>query len=94
MNHIKYLPLGLVCLFILKVLFRGTELPDALVISALSGLSAYSLYKEKDKQYHELKEEISKLSAEVSARNQALDEMRTKIAAMVVSSGMKQIRNG
>lgn len=94
MDKIRLLPHGLLCAYILNVLIRGCGLPDALVLLGLAGFAAFSEYKQKDQAYQELKQDIADLKAEVTARNQAVDEMRTKIAAMVVSSGMKQIRNG
>jgi len=94
MNYIKYLPLTMVCLLILKVLARGCDLPEALVTIGLIGFTAYNGYKEQDKVYQGLSKDIALLRAELVSRNQSVDAMSTKVAAMQVSSGMKTLRNG
>ena len=94
MDKLRSLPIALVCLFVLKVLLRGSELSDSLIILGLIALSAFTDHRKKDSQYQELKEEIKSLKADLTSRNQSVDAMSTKVAAMQVSSGMKTLRNG
>ena len=60
MEKVKFLPTGLLCAFILKLIAFGTSFPEMGVVFALTAYVAMKDYMDKHKKVQEMSEIINK----------------------------------
>lgn len=90
MDRFRLLPLGLVFLYTLKVLILGAQLPDSFILLGLMALYGFIAKQQKDSAYDELKNDMALLRKELEEKTQGFNEVKSKVASMQISSGMKQ----
>lgn len=101
MNHIKFIPLALLTLLVLKQLVQGINAAEMGVTIALCCLVSLRDYLEKQNFVKEIQAEMKKELDEVKAMNAtqneviskmavALDEVRSKTSTLQLAQGYKQ----
>jgi hypothetical protein len=101
MKHIKFLPLALLTLLVLKQLVHGVDLAGMGVTIALTAVIALKDYLEKQKHIQEIeahvKKELEDVKHVINTQNEviekmakALDDVRTKAASIQLSQGYQK----
>lgn len=89
MNKIKHLPMALLALYLLKITALGANYADALVITAISSLIAFSLKKDKEEELEKI-EQLIKVQGEIIVKlEKELGELRTHIATAKIGAQFK-----
>ena len=98
MNHIKFIPLALLTLLVLKQFVHGIDAAEMGVTIALCGLVSLRDYREKQNYVKEIQAEMKKELDEMKLMNTtqneviakmavALDEVRTKTSTIQLAQG-------
>ena len=87
---IRFSPLGMILVYLSKVIILGAQPVDAAVLAVLAALCGYAQYKSEDKALSSLKSMISELKAEQEASKKREDEVRTHITTMKMGMNMRQ----
>jgi hypothetical protein len=87
---IKYLPISLLSLFVLKLVTYGVNAPEMGVIFALTAYTALKDYLEKHKKIQEISEVVNKQNEVISKMAVEIDNLKTAIVGVKMGQGFKK----
>lgn len=79
---IRFLPLGLFCLFSAKLMILGSSLTDSLVLLVMAAYSAYHEFKTVDGKIKALEEELSQQRAFIDSKLKEIDEVKALVGGI------------
>jgi len=87
----KFLPLGLLCAFVLKLIVFGTNLPEMGVVFALTAFAAMKDYMDKHKKVQEMVEIINKQNEVIAKAVTEVDAIKTSMVGLKMNQGFKKV---
>jgi hypothetical protein len=93
MEKTKYLPLGLIVLYTIKMLAFGAQVPDSVIFLGLVALQSVFTIKIKDSQFKKLEGKLESYSKELKEKTAAFEAITSKVSTMQLASGIKQYNN-
>lgn len=88
-KRIKYVPFGLLVASLIKSLVLGTNLNEVLLVAILAGLTAFYEMKVNKKEIINLQAQIDNLSSQNQIQDKVIDDLKSSIVSVKVSSGVK-----
>lgn len=89
MKWIKYIPFGLLVIAIIKSLIIGITLNDVCLIAILAGLTAFYETTLSDNKTQKLQEQINTLIKHNQLQDKSIDDLKSSIVSVKVSSGIR-----
>ena len=86
----KVLPLGIFCLYFIKVCLQPVTLTEAAILMILGAVAAFYEFKSTDKKILELEEIVKKHQDQIELRFKELDGVKNQVAGIKLSSSYKQ----
>lgn len=90
-KFIKHLPLGIFCLYFSKVYLQSISYPEVGTLLVLAGIAGYFEYKSNNEALSLLEQRINKQQIQIESKEQELEIVKTTIASLKLSSGMRQV---
>jgi hypothetical protein len=87
----KYIPMGLLCLYVLKLVALGTNFPEMGVVFALTSYVALKDYMEKHKKIQEMSEVINKQNEVLAKMATEVDAIKTSMVGLKMNQGFKKV---
>ncbi len=87
---INYLPLSLLSVFVLKLIFFGTNAAEMGIVFALTAYSALKDYSEKHKKIQEMSDIIIKQNEVINKMAVELDAIKTSMVGLKMHQGFKK----
>lgn len=87
---INYLPLSLLSVFVLKLIFFGTNAAEMGIVFALTAHSALRDYSEKHKKMQEVIEIVNKQNEVINKMATELDAIKTSMVGLKMHQGFKK----
>lgn len=87
---INYLPLSLLSVFVLKLIFFGTNAAEMGIVFALTAYSALRDYSEKHKKMQEVVEIVNKQNEVINKMATELDAIKTSMVGLKMHQGFKK----
>jgi hypothetical protein len=87
----KYVPMGLLCLFVGKVILFGTDYSDMGVAIALVAYSALVDYLEKHKKLQDIEHIVNKQNEVISKMALEIDSLKTSIVGVKMGQNFKKV---
>jgi hypothetical protein len=87
---IKYLPISLLSLFVLKLVTYGVNAPEMGVIFALTAYTSLKDYLEKHKKIQEISEVVTKQNEVIGKMAVEIDNLKTSIVGVKMGQGFKK----
>jgi hypothetical protein len=87
---INYLPLSLLSVFVLKLIFFGTNAAEMGIVFALTAYSALRDYSEKHKKMQEVIEIVNKQNEVINKMATELDAIKTSMVGLKMHQGFKK----
>jgi hypothetical protein len=90
-KFIKHLPLGIFCLYFSKVYLQAISYPEVGILLVLAGIAGYFEYKSNDQKLTSLEARIDKQQAQLDLKEKELEIIKTTMASLKLSTGMRQV---
>lgn len=91
MEKIKFLPIGLLCAYVLKLIMLGTNFPEMGVVFALTAYVAMKDYMDKHKKVQEMSEIINKQNEVLAKMATEVDAIKTSMVGLKMNQGFKKV---
>lgn len=91
---LKHIPFGLLVTYLVKSLILGAGLNDVLLIGILAGLTAFYEAKLSLKHVKDLEEQMKLIRDHNSIQDRAIDDLKSSIASVKISSGIRGMTSG
>ena len=88
---INYLPLGLLSVFVLKLIFFGTNAAEMGIVFALTAYSALKDYSEKHKKIQEISAIVNKQNEVIAKMATEIDNVKTSMVGVKMSQNIKKV---
>lgn len=85
----KVLPLGIFCLYFIKVCLQPVTLTEAAILMILGTVAAFYEFKSTDKKIQELEETVKKHQEMIEFRFKDLDGVKSQVAGIKLSNSFK-----
>lgn len=93
MNKIvKHLPLGIFCLYFSKIYLQSISYPEVGILLVLASIAAFFEYKSNDQKLSAIEERINKQQIQLDFKEKELEIVKTTIASLKLSSGMRTVQ--
>lgn len=93
-NHIKYISLGLLCAYLLKTFINPSfSINEVLLVGILAGLTVFYESRAENKKVQNLQNQLNTLNEENKSRDKNIDELKTSIASLKITTGFRNISN-
>lgn len=92
-NKIKFILFGLLASYLAKSLILTTNLNEVLIIAILAGLTAFYELKLNKKDVKLLQDQIDSLMEDKTTQNKSIDDLKSSIVSVKVSSGIRGLTN-
>jgi len=89
----KFLPLGLFCVFSLKLMILGAQLTDSIVLSILAAYSAYHEFKSVDDKIKEFDERLKNQETLAKEEKAKVDEVRALVGGIKLGQQLRNNQN-
>ena len=89
MEKLKYFPVGMLSVYLLKCLITGPNPVDAAILGIFAALLGYSQYKTEEKAIFELKNECLLLKNEQIEMKKLHEELRAHMSSMKIGMNMR-----
>ncbi len=90
-KFIKHLPLGIFCLYFSKVYLQAISYPEVGILLVLAGIAGYFEYKSNNEALSLLELRIDKQQIQLENKEKELEVIKTTIASLKLSTGMRQV---
>ena len=87
----KYVPVGLLCAYVLKLIALGTNFPEMGVVFALTAYVALRDYVEKHKKIQEMSAVIAKQNEILAKMATEVDAIKTSMVGLKMNQGFKKV---
>ena len=87
----KYVPIGLLCAYLVKLIIYGTNFPEMGVVFALTAYVALRDYVEKHKKVQEVLEIVNKQNEVIAKMATEVDAMKTSMVGLKMNQGFKKV---
>jgi Rieske Fe-S protein len=91
MEKVKFLPIGLLCVYVLKLIVLGTSFPEMGVVFALTAYVGMKDYMDKHKKVQEMSEIIIKQNEVISKMVVEVDAIKTSMVGLKMNQGFKKV---
>ena len=91
MEKVKFLPIGLLCVYVLKLIALGTNFPEMGVVFALTAYVAIKDYMDKHKKIQDMVEVINKQNEVIAKMVTEVDAMKTSMVGLKMNQGFKKV---
>lgn len=91
MEKVKFLPIGLLCAYIVKLIALGTSFPEMGVVFALTAYVALKDYLDKHKKIQEMSEVIAKQNEVLAKMATEVDAIKTSMVGLKMNQGFKKV---
>ena len=88
-KNVKYILLGLLVAALTKSLIVGTNINEVLLIAILASLTAFYEIKINKKDLTDLQNQINKLNTHNEIQDKTLDDLKSSMVSVKVSSGVR-----
>jgi hypothetical protein len=88
---INYLPLSLLSVFVLKLIFFGTNAAEMGIVFALTAYSALKDYSEKHKKIQEIATIVNKQNEVIAKMATEIDNVKTSMVGVKMSQNIKKV---
>ncbi len=92
-KFVKHLPLAIFCLYFSKVYLQAISYPEVGILLVLAGIAAFFEYKSNDQKLSSLEERINKQQIQLENKEKELEIVKTTIASLKLSSGMRTVNS-
>ena len=93
MLKLKNLPLAIFCLYFSKVYLQTISYPEVGILLVLAGLSAFYQYKSNDKALSLLQDQLNKQQIQLDHKEKELEIIKSTIASLKLTSGMRTVNS-
>jgi hypothetical protein len=87
----KYVPIGLLCAYVLKLIFLGTNFPEMGVVFALTAYVATKDYVEKHKKVQEVLEIVNRQNEIIAKMATEIDNLKTSMVGVKMGQNFKKV---
>jgi hypothetical protein len=91
MEKVKFLPIGLLCVYVLKLIVFGTSFPEMGVVFALTAYVGMKDYMDKHKKVQEMSDIIIKQNEVISKMVVEVDAIKTSMVGLKMNQGFKKV---
>ena len=91
MEKVKFLPIGLLCVYVLKLIVLGTNFPEMGVVFALTAYVAIKDYMDKHKKIQDMVEVINKQNEVIAKMVTEVDAIKTSMVGLKMNQGFKKV---
>ncbi|NBX69956.1 MAG: hypothetical protein EBR01_13455 [Proteobacteria bacterium] len=89
----RFLPLGLFCVFSLKLIALGAQLTDSLVLLVLASYSAYHEFKTVDKQIKEFEDRLKENERVITQKAKEIEDVKALLSSVKLGQQLKTIQS-
>jgi len=90
-KFIKHLPLAIFCLYFSKVYLQSVSYPEVGILLVLAGIAGYFEYKSNGEALSLLEARLDKQQIQLESKEKELEVIKTTIASLKLSTGMRQV---
>jgi hypothetical protein len=83
--------LTLLCLYFIKVLIRPNGYEDAIILLVLGSIVSFFEFKSSDSKLTIIEKQIAKLTEDIEIKNKDVNDIKSAMASMKLSQGMRGI---
>lgn len=94
MKYIKYVPLGLLCLFGLKCLAISSSLNEVLVAAMFAGSYLFMEYKEPNQKIQKLENDFKKLQSDVEEHTKVVEVVKNNMSSIKIAQAYSKTNSG
>lgn len=91
LNVKKYMPMALLCLFVLKLILIGVDYPEMGVAIALIAHVALIDYLEKNKKIQHISDVVNKQNEVIAKMAIEIDSLKTSIVGVKMGQNFKKV---
>jgi hypothetical protein len=91
MEKIKYIPVGLLVAYVLKLIAMGTNAPEMGVVFALTAYVALKDYVEKHKKVQEVLDVVNKQNEIIAKMATEIDNLKTSMVGVKMGQNFKKV---
>lgn len=88
---VKHLPLAIFCLYFSKVYLQTISYPEVGILLVLASIASFYEYKAADSKLNQLEDKLIKQEIRLESKEKELEIIKTTIASLKLSSGMRQV---
>ncbi len=89
MEKLKYFPVGMLTIYLIKCLITGASPVDAAILAIFATLLGYSQYKSEEKSISELKNQLLLLKTDQELTKKTQEELRSHVSSMKIGLNMR-----